>query len=152
MKFYTIGVATTSTKVVLIKKTKPAWQAGKLNFVGGKVEGAESDARCVAREFHEETGVFTNTESWNYIGRMVRPSGPDAFYCAIFAMEDEVFNFCRTVTEEEIILMSKFEFEHPSDSPYQFMSNVKFIYDFTKLEDYRKYGCKLEINFPSTGI
>jgi len=48
--------------VVLIRKTKPAWQAGKLNCVGGKIEPGETPEQAVVREFWEETGV--RIENW----------------------------------------------------------------------------------------
>ena len=43
--------------VVLIEKSQPAWQAGRLNGVGGKVEPGESVADAMTREFEEEAGV-----------------------------------------------------------------------------------------------
>jgi 8-oxo-dGTP diphosphatase len=43
--------------VVLIEKTKPAWQKGKLNGVGGKLEPDETLQQAMQREFREETGV-----------------------------------------------------------------------------------------------
>ncbi len=44
-------------RVVLIEKSQPAWQAGRLNGVGGKVEPGESVADAMTREFKEEAGV-----------------------------------------------------------------------------------------------
>lgn len=43
------------TEVALIQKLKPAWQAGKLNGVGGKVERGETPHLAMWREFLEET-------------------------------------------------------------------------------------------------
>lgn len=43
--------------VVLIEKQKPAWQAGKLNGVGGKIEEGETPLAAMQREFEEETGA-----------------------------------------------------------------------------------------------
>jgi len=40
--------------VVLIQKTRPEWQAGRLNGVGGHVEPGESPSQAMAREFREE--------------------------------------------------------------------------------------------------
>ena len=43
-------------KVLLIHKTHPDWQKGKLNGIGGKVEESESFGDAMRREFFEETG------------------------------------------------------------------------------------------------
>jgi 8-oxo-dGTP diphosphatase len=44
-------------RVVLIRKTKPPWQAGKWNGVGGKIESGETPLDAMCREFFEETGM-----------------------------------------------------------------------------------------------
>ncbi len=43
--------------VALVQKTKPEWQRGKLNAIGGKIEEGETPAEAMRREFKEETGV-----------------------------------------------------------------------------------------------
>ena len=45
------------SEVALISKTHPAWQAGKLNGVGGKIVEGESPLEAMTREFREEAGV-----------------------------------------------------------------------------------------------
>jgi 8-oxo-dGTP diphosphatase len=50
--------------VALIRKTKPAWQAGKLNGIGGKVEPGETIQQAMVREFKEETGALV--EDWRH--------------------------------------------------------------------------------------
>jgi 8-oxo-dGTP diphosphatase len=45
------------TQVALIEKQKPAWQKGKLNGIGGKVEIGETPLEAMKREFKEETGA-----------------------------------------------------------------------------------------------
>jgi 8-oxo-dGTP diphosphatase len=59
MKKYTLCFLfdETLSYVLLVKKTKPDWQAGKLNAIGGKVEDGETFAECACREFREETGL-----------------------------------------------------------------------------------------------
>lgn len=42
--------------VLLIRKNKPAWQAGLLNGIGGKIEEGETPELAMIREFLEETG------------------------------------------------------------------------------------------------
>ena len=44
-----------SENVLLIKKNRPAWQKGKLNGIGGKIEEDESPLNAMRREFKEET-------------------------------------------------------------------------------------------------
>ena len=53
--------------VILIKKSRPAWQKGKLNGVGGHVEEGETPAQAMAREFTEETGDAQFIDWENYI-------------------------------------------------------------------------------------
>ena len=44
--------------VLLIRKRRPVWQAGKLNGVGGKIESFDaSPLAAMTREFREEAGV-----------------------------------------------------------------------------------------------
>lgn len=46
-----------TSHVVLILKSKPAWQAGLLNLPGGKIEQGESPIEAARRELKEETGL-----------------------------------------------------------------------------------------------
>lgn len=63
MKLYTVGFAFTedAKHVVLIRKSKPVWQAGLLNGIGGHVEHGESSHAAQVREFAEETGLIIPT-------------------------------------------------------------------------------------------
>jgi len=45
------------TQVALVCKQKPAWQHGKLNAIGGKVEPGETEYAAMVREFKEEAGM-----------------------------------------------------------------------------------------------
>lgn len=59
MKFYVLGFVFNSTKdeVLLIQKESPAWQKGKWNGIGGKIEEDESPSQAMERECLEETGM-----------------------------------------------------------------------------------------------
>ena len=43
--------------VVLMHKTRPAWQAGRVNALGGKLHPGESPRDAARREVREEAGV-----------------------------------------------------------------------------------------------
>lgn len=43
--------------VLLIRKTHPDWQKGKLNGIGGMIEDGESAIEAMRREFLEEVGM-----------------------------------------------------------------------------------------------
>lgn len=44
-------------RVVLIHKARPAWQAGRVNALGGKLHPGETPAAAARREVREEAGV-----------------------------------------------------------------------------------------------
>ena len=82
-------------KVALIRKTRPAWQEGKLNGVGGHVEAGESPQEAMVREFAEETGHVTHR--WHYYARM---KGPD-FTVDVFTVSGPLEKL-KSTTEEKI--------------------------------------------------
>lgn len=53
-------------QIVLIEKDHPAWQAGKYNGVGGKIEPGETIAAAMSREFGEEAGVYISQDRWQH--------------------------------------------------------------------------------------
>ena len=59
MQTYACGFLFSSDRkrVLLIRKRRPAWQAGKLNGVGGKIEADETPLDAMRREFREEAGL-----------------------------------------------------------------------------------------------
>lgn len=62
------------SQVLLIQKTKPEWQKGKLNGIGGRVEPSEQPFDAMVREFREETGLETTREQWTHFGHMTCPA------------------------------------------------------------------------------
>ncbi len=79
---YVLGFAFTPSRkgVILIKKLRPNWQAGKLNGPGGKIEAGETPEQAMIREFKEETGIQTLLGQWNHFGQHVRPTGDQYSY------------------------------------------------------------------------
>jgi 8-oxo-dGTP diphosphatase len=49
-------------RVVLVRKTRPAWQAGRVNGLGGKLLRSETPLAGALREVREEAGVVV--EHW----------------------------------------------------------------------------------------
>lgn len=108
-------------RVVLIHKLKPAWQAGKANFPGGKVElkdyaealwepgsEAEGHRRCATRELTEETGLVVPVEALTLFCtlRFRSHEGDDA-ECRFFTTKlpckgRDLDDHVKTVEDEEI--------------------------------------------------
>lgn len=96
-----------ATKVALIRKNRPDWQAGKLNGIVGKCEKDDEDIyegmdltmwHCMVREFEEETGVFTNTDQWSWFSA---EGIPDEWICYFFYSTGDLSRL-RTMTDEVI--------------------------------------------------
>lgn len=51
-------------RVLLIRKTRPEWQRGKMNGLGGKIEPGETAIQAMVREFEEECGIKTKESDW----------------------------------------------------------------------------------------
>lgn len=113
MKDYVLGFAFSRDKcdMVLIEKTKPEWQKGKLNGIGGKVEPEDqSPLHAMIREFKEETGVDTfetigdNTNGWDHYATMIFNNDITGQPCRVyvFRMFSNVIYQCKTVEEELI--------------------------------------------------
>lgn len=77
--------------VLLMKKTKPEWQAGFLNAPGGTIEANESPLECMTREFEEETGIYMDETLWcNFLRLMGDDFNLWVFYTYRATMSDKV--------------------------------------------------------------
>jgi 8-oxo-dGTP diphosphatase len=83
-------------QVVLIKKEKPAWQAGKLNAVGGKVELGETPVIAMSREFEEEAGL--KIDDWKSFCTL---SGEGYVVHFFYSVSDD-FKASKTCTHESV--------------------------------------------------
>lgn len=65
-KRYVVGFLFTADlqHVVLIRKKRPEWQAGKLNGIGGHIEDGETPEAAMRREFKEEAGM--QVDQWKH--------------------------------------------------------------------------------------
>ncbi len=89
------------TRVLLIEKKRPRWQAGYLNGVGGKVEEGEEPLQAMSREFEEETGIALPPGAWV---PCITYRGPDfeVHFYRIF-LPDDLFDSAKTTTDEKVI-------------------------------------------------
>ena len=85
-------------RVVLIRKNRPEWQAGRLNGVGGHVEPGETPVEAMRREFREETGL--DVDGWEHFATILWSTGETYFYRRFAA--DDLIDAVRTVTDEVI--------------------------------------------------
>ena len=65
---YVLGFAFihSDTEVVMLRKQRPEFQAGKVNGVGGHIEEGESSLDAMIREFQEEALVDIPGKDWNF--------------------------------------------------------------------------------------
>ena len=92
------------SRVLLIRKRRPAWQAGKLNGIGGKIEAGETPAEAMSREFREEAALDIPPDHWQEILTLTgRPSDNDprgwrGHFFRAFGPIDKA----RTITDESL--------------------------------------------------
>lgn len=55
-------------RIVLIRKNRPAFQIGKLNGIGGRIEQGETPIDAMKREFMEEAGL--EIDNWHNFSKM----------------------------------------------------------------------------------
>lgn len=101
---YTIGMLYSEDfeKVLLIKKTRPNWQAGHYNFPGGKIEPGEPPHISVSREFKEETGLRLPSFTWSSVGTIY--NGDRSYRVLIFAgiYNEKQHGEAKTLTDEVV--------------------------------------------------
>lgn len=88
--------------VILMRKLRPDWQAGKLNGVGGKIEENEPADEAMMREFHEETGVMTHNRSWRQFATLLGESF--AVYCYELS-DSRAHDSVKTAGDEMVVTM-----------------------------------------------
>lgn len=91
-------------RVALIRKNKPAWQRGKLNGIGGKIEPGETAIAAMVREFKEETGFETSAEQWTPFARIFE-EGKTPWSVSFFATVGDVEKL-RSEEAEKVELFS----------------------------------------------
>lgn len=67
--------------ILLIQKKKPAWQAGRLNAIGGKIESDETPLVAMHREFKEETLWEPTGSTWINFATLIGSDFRVHFFC-----------------------------------------------------------------------
>lgn len=96
-KQYVLGFLIDVGYVLLIRKNRPEWQAGKLNGIGGHVEPNENIYRAMVREFKEETGKDIN--DWKLFAQMYNKAESWEVHC-FWAYG--TLSKCKSVTDEKV--------------------------------------------------
>lgn len=91
------------TKVVLIEKQKPAWQAGKWNFPGGKIEQGEAPVQAMVRECEEEIGLVTTEQEWE---QAITMNFKDCILHVFKAFDAQSLQNVRTVEKEQVAVFT----------------------------------------------
>lgn len=124
---YVLGFAFDESRdnILLIKKTKPEWQKGFLNGIGGKIEEGEWPEEAMIREFKEECGIDTTKRDWKEFALM-RSKADDGFniWCYKAFLSHDLVKLYETTTEEEVLCFTMAEFRE-NDLPL--LSNIRWL-------------------------
>jgi 8-oxo-dGTP diphosphatase len=96
---YVVGFAFNpeKNKVLLIKKNRPNWQAGKFNGIGGKIESFDSSPFiAMSREFKEETGLEISPKEWDLFNIIESPD----FKLFVFHTTSTTLDDFQSITDE----------------------------------------------------
>jgi 8-oxo-dGTP diphosphatase len=124
MQEYVLGYAFTNDKknMAVVLKSKPKWQAGRFNAIGGKIENNELPYTAMIREFKEETGVFI--DKWRKF--CVLGDNNNAFFklhCYVTMVES--LDNLRTMEEEQIMVFPVDKLLSMDDT--QIIPNLKWL-------------------------
>lgn len=93
------------TELLIIKKNRPDWQAGKFNLIGGKVEPKEMFMDAAIRETEEETGIVLDPENVKMVG-FIKDEPKEHFIVGCFvSITDDIYSF-KTKTDESVYLVN----------------------------------------------
>jgi len=91
-----------ASKVVLIRKNRPKWQAGLLNAVGGHVEEGETPLWAMGREYQEETGVCNALEDWTLFATLEGGTKEEGYMVNFYYSTEPSHLIVNTMTDEKV--------------------------------------------------
>jgi 8-oxo-dGTP diphosphatase len=125
MKSYVLGFMFNEdmTRVALIRKNRPTWQAGKLNGIGGHVEANEDYDNAMIREFFEETGTMTAVTDWNRFAELQSyDKTPEPWNVLVYFSKMFFIEELKTTTDEEVVIINVSELDEENVIP-----NLKWL-------------------------
>lgn len=96
---------TDSDKVIMVKKNRPDWQAGKLNFPGGKINSNETVKDAAIRELKEETGLQLFQDNLSHFAT-IECEGVYRVYFLKACMHNSFLQRHMTLTDEKVCMLS----------------------------------------------
>lgn len=88
IKKYVVGFLFNGDDVLLLHKSTPVWQRGKINGVGGKIEPGETPHDAMVREFREETTL--HIPLWQRVAELNTPTSIIYFFKAHYEGEKPI--------------------------------------------------------------
>ena len=123
MQKYVLGfvINEDGQSILLLRKNRPKFLAGRLNGVGGKVEDGEQTVDAMVRECLEECDLFIPPDEWFLIGTM---GDEKTYHVSVFAATAPL-RHARQCTDEELVKMPWSDIAQSDDA--QFAPDVKAI-------------------------
>ncbi len=102
-------------RLALVRKTRPAWQAGRVNALGGKVAPGETPLEAVRREVREEAGV--DVGEWEEFLVWEDP----VYRMHVFRAFDPLADRVRTAEDQEVFVVEVREL------PAEVIDNLRWV-------------------------
>lgn len=124
---YVVGFAFNEdmSKVLLIRKNRPEWQAGKLNGVGGKIEDKDDTiSHAMTREFLEEANIFVSPDKWQLFCTQKGPK----YRVYKFYVKGVDITAARSMTDEKLYILDLDEIGW--ERKYNILQNLSWAINF----------------------
>jgi 8-oxo-dGTP diphosphatase len=100
-----------------MRRTRPAWQAGRVNALGGKLLPGESPAAAASREILEEAGVRVPEGAWREVVVWRDP----VYRMHVLSAFHDAAAQARTAEDQEVFLAKS------SDLPVESIENLRWL-------------------------
>ena len=90
---------TTLSDVLLIRKLRPDWQAGRLNGIGGRIDPGEDPRTAMSRECRQECGLAIDPQDWHPLAAVYKA---ERFLVHFYHVATPEIGEARSLTEEQV--------------------------------------------------